>query len=43
LEALESLGDWLYYDRCRPKCGWNLVGAFSGHMKLSFQAARSIG
>ena len=28
---------------CRPECGWNLVGAFSGHTKVSFQAARSIG
>ena len=28
---------------CRPECGWNSVGAFSGHMKVSFQAARSIG
>jgi hypothetical protein len=32
-----------FSSRCRPECGWNLVGAFSGHMKVSFQAARSIG
>ena len=28
---------------CRLKCGWNSCGAFSGNMKVSFQAARSIG
>jgi CheY-like chemotaxis protein len=29
--------------RCRPACGWNLRGAISGNLKLSDQAARSIG
>ncbi|MEH2473732.1 hypothetical protein V1281_005082 [Nitrobacteraceae bacterium AZCC 2161] len=29
--------------RCRPGSGWNWCGAFSGNMKVSFQAARSIG
>ena len=29
--------------RCRPGCGWNWRGAISGNMKVSFQAARSIG
>ena len=28
---------------CRPECGWNSGGAISGNMKVSFQAARSIG
>ena len=28
---------------CRQRCGWNWRGAISGHMKVSFQAARSIG
>ena len=28
---------------CRPACGWNLRGAISGNLKLSDQAARSIG
>jgi hypothetical protein len=31
------------YLGCRPKCGWNSCGAFSENMKVSFQAARSIG
>ena len=30
-------------ERCRPRCGWNLRGAISSNMKVSFQAARSIG
>lgn len=30
-------------DRCRPACGWNLRGAITGNLKLSDQAARSIG
>jgi len=28
---------------CRPECGWNSVWRIPGDMKLSFQAARSIG
>jgi adenine-specific DNA-methyltransferase len=28
---------------CRPECGWNSVWRIPGNMKLSFQAARSIG
>ena len=28
---------------CRPECGWNLEWRIPGDMKLSFQAARSIG
>jgi hypothetical protein len=28
---------------CRPAFGWNLRGAISGNLKLSDQAARSIG
>jgi hypothetical protein len=32
---------WLF--RCRPESGWNSRGAISGRMKLSDQAARSIG
>ena len=28
---------------CRPECGWNLRGEISEHVKLSDQAARSIG
>jgi len=28
---------------CRPECGWNFGGEISGNMRLSFQAARSIG
>ena len=28
---------------CRPGCGWNWCGALSDHMKVSSQAARSIG
>jgi len=29
--------------RCRPECGWNSEWRIPGNMKLSFQAARSIG
>jgi hypothetical protein len=41
----ESLSDVTTrrYQGCRPKCGWNSRGAISGNMKLSVQAARSIG
>jgi opacity protein-like surface antigen len=35
---LDAFGTW-----CRPDCGWNLRGAISGNLKLSDQAARSIG
>jgi transcriptional regulator with XRE-family HTH domain len=28
---------------CRPECGWNSVWRIPGDMKVSFQAARSIG
>ena len=30
-------------NRCRPEFGWNRCGAISDNMKVSFQAARSIG
>ena len=30
-------------DGCRPECGWNSEWRIPGNMKLSFQAARSIG
>jgi hypothetical protein len=29
--------------RCRPECGWNWRGVISGKLKVSDQAARSIG
>jgi hypothetical protein len=29
--------------RCRPECGWNLLDAISSKLRLSDQAARSIG
>jgi hypothetical protein len=31
------------YVGCRPESGWNSVWRIPGDMKLSFQAARSIG
>jgi hypothetical protein len=31
------------YIRCRPECGWNWRGAISGKLRVSDQAARSIG
>jgi hypothetical protein len=34
---------WSTAAGCRPECGWNLRGAISDILKLSDQAARSIG